>query len=155
MMAVSKETSCEAHLPITPVTPVQVIAKLLQGLVIAEDITEEVNDSGNEAIGSIDAVDEEADGHLIGHDPKTALAHNKPTVSSPAAAINKAIKQLSEGSLVSLVSSSIMTLSMVVHYNTNQLPKAALQKPSELFWKQWKRYSYLACYGNLKHMWWT
>jgi len=109
MMAASKETSCEAHLPIAPATPVRVIAKLLQGLVIAEDIAEEVNSSGNEGTDSVDAVDEEADRRPIGHDPKTALAHAEPTVSGPAAAINEAIKQLSEGSLASLVSSSTMT----------------------------------------------
>jgi len=38
MMAASKETSCEAHLPIAPTTPVQVIAKLLQKLAVAKDI---------------------------------------------------------------------------------------------------------------------
>ena len=127
MMAVSKETSCEAHLPIAPTKPVQVIAKRLQKLAVAEDIVEQVMDgSGNESTDSADAGDEEVDGCLIGHDPKPALACKEgPTVSSPAAAINEAIKQLSEGSLVSLVSSSTITSSTAVHHNANQLVSPA------------------------------
>ena len=123
MMAASKETSCEAHLPIAPTMPVRVIAKLLQKLAVTEDIEEQVADgSSNESTDSADAGDGEVDGCPIGHDPKTTLARKEgPTVSSPAAAINKAIKQLLEGSLASLVSSSTMTSSTAVHHNTNQL----------------------------------
>ena len=74
MMAASKETSCEAHLPIAPTTPVRVIAKLLQKLAVTEDIEEQVVDgSSNESTDSADAGDGEVDGRPIGHDPKTAL----------------------------------------------------------------------------------
>jgi hypothetical protein len=123
MMAASKETSCEAHLPIVPTMPIRVIAKLLQKLVVTKDIVEEVTDSsGNESTDSANAGDKEVDGCPIRHDPKTPLAHKEgPTVSGPAAAINEAIKQLLEGSLASFVSSSTMTSSTAVHHNTNQL----------------------------------
>ena len=133
MMAASKETSCEAHLPIAPTTPVRVIAKLLQKLAVTEDIEEQVVDgSSNESTDSADAGDGEVDRHLIGHDPKTALAHKEgPTVFSPAAAINEAIKQLSEGSLASLVSSSTMTSLTAVHHNTNQLVSPAKSRIPE------------------------
>ena len=143
MMATSKKTSCEVHLPIAPTMPVQVIAKLLQKIAITEDIVEQVvNGSGNESTDSADAGDGEVDGCPIRHDPKTALAcEEEPTVSSPAAAINKAIKQLSEGSLTSLVSSSTMTSLTAVHHDTNQLvsptkhciPKALRTVPKTMY----------------------
>jgi len=37
MMAPSKETSCEGHLPVVPATPVRVVAKLLQNLSTTDD----------------------------------------------------------------------------------------------------------------------
>ena len=43
MMAPSKETSCEGHLPITPSSPVRIIAGLLEKLSANEDIEEAPN----------------------------------------------------------------------------------------------------------------
>lgn len=145
MMAPSKETSCEGHLPITPVTPVRVIAKLLRDLAVKDDIPEEDEDEegeegGSEVINESDAssgrkgddgnhADNVGETHADGG--STNLLKERKIVSRPVTIINAAIKQLSEGSLASLVSSVPMTSSTIVDHNVNQLISPSRSRTSD------------------------
>lgn len=116
MMAPSKETSCEGHLPLMPATPVRLVATVLRNIWIKDDLKdveeeegESSDDSGEEDIGS----GSNGDG-----DERTSVNNDEGNLSGegidgvgvelsapdPADAIKHAIQQLSDMSLLELSS---------------------------------------------------
>lgn len=100
MMAPSKETSVEGHLPIIPPTPIRVIADLLQKLSVQDDVVEEDEDSD---------LDE----------PVTPTA---PRTNVRKGIFDDAIKKLSHTQLAYITSGVPATSSNPVPPNPTQLP---------------------------------
>lgn len=111
MMAPSRETSCEGHLPVVPATPVRVIAKLLQDLSINDA---EPNQDGD------------APSSLINNQVPPLPSHTTALSTTPeqSSAINQAIQQLSQTKLAYLVSSEPMPtvpITSGIQHNTQLL----------------------------------
>ena len=96
MMAPSKETSCEAHLPVEPASPVKVIAKLLQDL--------SINDPDDED----DTMDTPPDDELL----------SAETTASMREAVSTALRQLTSTRLAYLVSPSPPSSTSQLQHNT-------------------------------------
>jgi len=137
MMAPSKETSCEGHLPVVPATPVRVIAKLLQKLSIEGDVAEDGEGTGSSESGSDGDGDGDGDGNggnIVGAGDDTdgsgqgngeggsnAEDREEGGSSGPSDSINviqEAINSLSKGALAELVSSKPMTSTAKLQHNT-------------------------------------
>jgi hypothetical protein len=63
MMAPSKETSCESHLPVAPPTPIRVLANLMRKVAISNPIAEEV-----------EMAEDASDGDSMGEDFSSKIA---------------------------------------------------------------------------------
>jgi hypothetical protein len=149
MMAPSKETSCEGHLPVVPATPVRVIAKLLQKLTISDnhlDVGEEdideghghsaqgVLDSDNDAEANGDGGEEIGRGADVGKQSEgeggsSAEDRGEGGSSGPfdyIEAIKKAIDILSKGALAELVSAKPMTSTAELRHNSAHAPRSRL-----------------------------
>ena len=144
MMAPSKETSCEGHLPVVPATPVRVIAKLLQKLTTSdnhlevreEDIDEghghrwqgalngendaEADGNGGEEVGRGADVGKQSDGEGGSAAENCAEFGSSDGPFDSIKVIKKAIDNLSKGALVKLVSSKPMTSTAELRHNTAQ-----------------------------------
>jgi hypothetical protein len=102
MMAPSKETSCEGHLPIVPATPMQVVTKLLRNLSISN------NDPDQEL------TEDQTPSNV------THLSSASSTISNWISAINQPIQQLSETQLVYLVSPHPISTTLGMQHDTLQ-----------------------------------
>lgn len=130
MLAPSKETSCEAHLPVAPSTPVRIIAKMLRKLAIStvQEVQEEGSDDedGTEDDGAV--VVEDDDGGVVekeGSDEsdtedenEKGQKGNRAWGSDDATTIRNTISKLADGSLAPLVSTDPMTSSSRLEHNT-------------------------------------
>ena len=96
MMAPSKETSCEAHLPVEPASPVKVIAKLLQDL--------SINDPDDED----DTMDTPPDDELL----------SAETTASMREAVSTVLQRLASTRLAYLVSPSPPSSTSQLQHNT-------------------------------------
>jgi hypothetical protein len=147
MMAPSKESSCEGHLPVVPTTPIQVITKLLQKLSLDKGLAEDgdgnsssnsndISDDDDADNGGEDEADgkDEADGEgkgdgdgqdgdgqgnsMGGSDAQNSEGDGSSGPSDLIDAIKEAIKSLSQGTLAELVSSEPMTSTTELRHNT-------------------------------------
>jgi hypothetical protein len=110
MMAPSKETSCEGHLPIEPTSPVKAIAKLLRNLAISKP--------DNEDEADIPADDLEPLNEL-----ETERLPTETTVSMRLA-ISTTLQRLTTTRLAYLVSPSPMSSTSQLQHNTaNPIPE--------------------------------
>lgn len=117
MIAPSKETSCEAYLPVAPSSPVLVLAKMLCKLAIS-GVQDEGGDGEADAEDNVVVVVEENEGEAEtdeGNDgddrANEGPNHHKGNDSDEAATIKKAISKLAEGSMACLVSTGPMSSS--------------------------------------------
>ena len=118
MMAPSKETSCDGHLPIVPASPVQVVVKMLQRMTLSDwshesdgDKAEGADESECKSIEDSDK--EEGTGENSNGDANEDEDEERESLD----AIENARKASSEGTLSALVSSKPITLDTQVHHN--------------------------------------
>jgi hypothetical protein len=108
MMAPSKETSCEGHLPVKPTSPVKVIAKLLQDLTISNP------DNRDDGEGAPAKIPNNPDNELLPAD----------TTVSMQVAVSTAMQQLTTTRLAYLISPSpLSSASQLQHDTTNPIPE--------------------------------
>ena len=109
MMAPSKVTSCEGHLPIKPASPVKAVAKLLRDL---SNLSLTHNNGGSAEPGP-ERMDVDSDGDdNINMDPpniSAALPSSSEKAVLQTAAVSETLQRLSTTSLAHLVSGSPLT----------------------------------------------
>lgn len=128
-MAPSKETLYKGFLPIAPTTPVRVIAKLLQKLSFAEakcglgDVDEEVEGVDRDKLDGSDTESAADHEYVFGEedDCSSEESAEQKRLTNNKVSINKAIRNLSKGTLASLVASGPITSSTELHLGTTSL----------------------------------
>ena len=129
MMAPSKETSHEGHLPIVPATPVRVVAKMLQHMTLSDQSHDE-DDEDAEAADESDSRSTEDSNEEEGGDKGSDSNSDGDKGGESLDAINNARKALSGGALAALVSSKPITSDTQVHHNiAHTIP--TVTRPSE------------------------
>jgi hypothetical protein len=101
MMAPSKETSCEGHLPVKPTSPVKVIAKLLQDLTISNP------DNRDDGEGAPAEIPNNPDNELLPAD----------TTVSMQVAVSTAMQQLTTTRLAYIPLTAVISISTPVRHN--------------------------------------
>lgn len=108
MMAPSKETSCEGSLPIVPATPIWIVAKLLRGLLVLNDLpaTSTPDSDDSEGVESEEGGDEPDHTHEHAHGDNKELCHvfEKLSLDQQSHMISDARQTLLNGPLAELVS---------------------------------------------------
>ena len=119
MMAPSKETSCEGHLPVEPASPVKVIAKLLRDLSIKDpDNEDNTMDTPDDAT---DTPDDDPDDDLL----------SANTMASMREAVSTALQRLTSTRLAYLVSPSPpSSTSQLLHNTANPISELPQHFPT-------------------------
>lgn len=118
MMALSKETSCEGHLPIEPASPVKAIAKLLRDL----SISNPDNDGGGVDSDALDEPLSNPENRQLPADSETTAASTASTRMHLA--ISTTLQRLTTTRLAYLISPSPLSSTSQLQHNTaNPIPK--------------------------------
>lgn len=118
MMAPSKETSCKAHLPIAPASPIRAIAELLKKLTIEEDKSTE-SESDDEGSGGTTADGCDSESGSSDEEGGTEEGnHSGGKTGWHEESIRTAIHELSKGALTDLVNPNPMPSTQMNHNTT-------------------------------------